>query len=106
MMANIDSVFQEHTVRLSDPTAEAVRDAFAALPRQGCLECVCRWEGRLEVLAALEACGAFAITIEPVDGFMSVRRWRSRASQDPATTPDAARSIAAKRRPCWMTTGI
>jgi hypothetical protein len=73
MMANMDSVFQEHTVRLSEPTVEAMRDTFAALPRRGCLECVCRWERRLEVLDALEACGAFAITIEPVDGFVSVR---------------------------------
>ena len=73
MMMNADSVFQEHTARLNEPTAEAVRDAFAALPRRGCIECVCRWERRLEALAALEECGAFAITLEPVDAFGSAR---------------------------------
>ena len=72
-MANMDSVFLEHTVRLTEPTADAVRDAFAALPRRGCLECVCRWERRLEALAALEDCGAFAITIAPVDAFGAAR---------------------------------
>ena len=72
-MMNADSVFQEHTARLNEPTAEAVRDAFAALPRRGCIECVCRWERRLEALAALEECGAFAITLEPVDAFGSAR---------------------------------
>lgn len=60
-------------MRLNDPSATAVRDAFAALPRQGCLEAVCGWERRLEVLAALEECGAFAIRIEPREGFSSVR---------------------------------
>ena len=68
-----DSEFHEHAVRVSEATATAVRDAFAALPRRGCLEAVCRWEKRLEVLAALEESGAFAICLEPVDGFDVVR---------------------------------
>ena len=70
---NRDSEFQEHTVRLSEPAAAGVRDAFAALPRRGCLECICRWERRLEILAALEESGAFAIRLEPADGFAAVR---------------------------------
>jgi hypothetical protein len=72
-MTSSDAIFQEHAVRLSDPSAEAVHDAFAALPRQGCLECVCAWERRLELLAALEEVGAFAIRLEPLGGFASVR---------------------------------
>ena len=70
---NRDSVFQEHTVRLIEPAEGAVRDAFAALPRRGCLECLCRWERRLEVLSALEESGAFAVCLRPVDGFRAVR---------------------------------
>ena len=68
-----ESVYAEPGVRLNEPTAEAVGDAFAALPRRGSLACVCRWERRLEVLAALEAGGAFAIRLEPCDGFAAAR---------------------------------
>jgi hypothetical protein len=87
-----DMDFQEHAVRLSEPTADAVRDAFAALPRRGCLECVCRWERRLEALAALEECGAFAITMEPVDGFVSVRTVALKGKSGPCY--DTGRSAA------------
>lgn len=73
METNHYFVCQEQTVRLNEPTAEAVRDAFGALPCRGCLECVCRWERRLEVLAALEESGAFAIHFVPVDGFEAAR---------------------------------
>jgi len=68
-----DSVYVEHGARLDNPTAEAVGDAFAALPRRGSLACVCRWGRRLDVLAALEACGAFAVRLEPCDGFAAAR---------------------------------
>jgi hypothetical protein len=68
-----DSAFLEHAVRLDDPTAEAVRDAFTALPRRGSLACVCRWERRLEILSALEESGAFAVRFEPFDGFSRAR---------------------------------
>lgn len=68
-----DSVYAERSVRVENPTAEAVREAFAALPRQGSLACICRWERRLEILAALEEAGAFAIRMEPENGFASIR---------------------------------
>ena len=68
-----DSDFQEHAVRLRDPSADDVHDAFARLPRRGSLEAECPWERRLELLAALEELGAFAIRFEPLDGFASVR---------------------------------
>jgi len=71
MNRNID--FTEHSVRLDEPMADAVSDAFAALPRRGALTCTCRWERRLEVLSALEASGAFALRLEPFDGFDGVR---------------------------------
>ena len=58
---------------LDEPSAEAVRDAFAALPRRGALTIACRWERRLEILSALEACGAFAIRCDPFDGFARAR---------------------------------
>ena len=73
MTLSSDSDFQEHVVRLSDPSEADARDAFARLPRQGCLEAVCAWERRLELLAALEEVGAFAICLEPLAGFASVR---------------------------------
>jgi hypothetical protein len=72
MMLN-DSDFQQHAVRLGEPSADHVRDAFAALPRRGCLEAVCAWERRLEVLAALEEVGAFAVHFAAFDGFAAVR---------------------------------
>ena len=68
-----DLEFQEHAVRLNASSASAVRDAFSALPRRGCLECVCRWEQRLDTLAALEDSGAFAIHFEPLENFSAVR---------------------------------
>ena len=68
-----DAAFLDHMVRLGELKTDAVRDAFAALPRRGCLEAVCAWERRLEVLAALEEVGAFAIHFEPLDGFAAVR---------------------------------
>jgi hypothetical protein len=71
-MAN-DSDFFSQRAQVASASAGAVREAFAALPRRGCLVCECRWEQRLEILSTLEACGAFAIRLEPLSGFESVR---------------------------------
>ena len=68
-----DADYQEHSVRLCDPLTDDVRDAFARLPCRGCLEAECPWERRLEVLAALEEMGAFAIRFEALNGFAAVR---------------------------------
>ena len=68
-----DADYQEHSVRLCNPSADDVRAAFARLPRRGCLEAECLWELRLEVLAALEEMGAFAIRFEALNGFAAVR---------------------------------
>jgi hypothetical protein len=72
MMTN-DSDFQVHTVRVNEPSAEEVRDAFARLPRQGGLDVTCPWEQRLKLLSALEESGAFAIHFSINEGFKAVR---------------------------------
>lgn len=67
-----DAVFKENTVRLSEPAKTAVRQAFMALPAQGGVEAVCRWERRMDVLSALEESGAIAIRFEPTAVFDKV----------------------------------
>lgn len=64
-----DAVFKENTVRLSEPEKTEVAEAFTALSAQGCVEAVCRWERRMDVLSALEESGAIAIRFEPTAGF-------------------------------------
>jgi hypothetical protein len=71
-MNSCDAVFMENTVRLSEPAKAEVREAFTALPAQGCVEAVCRWERRMDVLSALEESGAIAIRFEPTAVFDKV----------------------------------
>ncbi len=72
-MADNDAVFKAHAVQVHGPSADEAREAFLRLPRQGCLAAVCPWESRLELLAALEESGAFAILFSVTDGFTAVR---------------------------------
>lgn len=67
-----DAVFRENTVRLSEPAKAEVREAFTALPAQGSVEAVCRWERRMDVLSALEESRAIAIRFEPTAGLDKV----------------------------------
>jgi hypothetical protein len=71
-MNSCDAVFMENMVRLSEPAKAEVREAFTALPAQGCVEAVCRWERRMDVLSALEESGAIAIRFEPTAVFDKV----------------------------------
>ena len=49
-----------------------VRDAFARLPKRGCIEVRCRWERRLEMQRMLADMGAFAICLRPLADFQEV----------------------------------
>ncbi len=59
-------------VDLADPSADAVRDAFAALPRRGGLRIRCAWNRRGDLLATLSDCGAFALRADPSPAFDTV----------------------------------
>ncbi|OQW97195.1 MAG: hypothetical protein BWK77_02400 [Verrucomicrobia bacterium A1] len=59
-------------VDIADPSDDAIRDVFAALPRRGGLRIRCIWERRGGLLAALSDCGAFAMRADPAPGFDTV----------------------------------
>jgi hypothetical protein len=64
--------FMAHREILEHPDDSAVFDAFARLPKRGCIEVRCGWEHRLERQRTLAEAGAFAIYLEPLMGFQEV----------------------------------
>src|SRR5450830_1412330 len=64
--------FMAHRETLDHPDEAAVRDAFARLPKRGCIEVRCRWERRLEMQRTLADLGAFAICLRPLAEFQEV----------------------------------
>jgi hypothetical protein len=64
--------FMAHRETLEHPDEAAVSDAFARLPKRGCIEVRCRWERRMEIRRTLVEAGAFAICLRPLAGFQEV----------------------------------
>lgn len=65
--------FLENRQTLQYPELSAIQDVFSRLPKKASIEIVCGWKKRLDVLRTLEACGGFAIGVDPVPGFEEVR---------------------------------
>ena len=65
--------FMAHRETLDHPDDGTVRDAFARLPKRGCIEVRCRWERRMELQRILTDMGAFAICLRPLAGFEDVQ---------------------------------
>jgi len=65
--------FMAHRETLGCPDDGTVRDAFARLPKRGCIAVCCRWERRLELQRILTDMGAFAIGLRPLADFQEVQ---------------------------------
>lgn len=65
--------FVAHHETLEHPAEGAIRDAFARLPRRGCVEIHCRWDDRLPAQRVLAELGAFAVRLQPDEAFDTVR---------------------------------
>jgi hypothetical protein len=65
--------FMAHRETLNHPDDGTVRDAFARLPKRGCIEVRCRWERRMELQRILTDMGAFAIRLRPLADFLEVQ---------------------------------
>jgi len=65
--------YMAHRETLDRPDDGTVRDAFARLPKRGCIEVRCRWERRMELQRILTDMGAFAIYLRPLTDFQEVQ---------------------------------